>query len=166
MSTILFNLIMLWIHVFSAIIFVGGSFFIWIVVYPASFKITDDEKLRTRIVGKIGKQFAIFTNVSIVVLILTGLYNVTWYFGERLTYNLLFNTLGGQILFTKGIIVLVMILLMYSNNIYHGKKIMKMAEDGDMEGLRKLRKTSHFLSYVTLALMLIITVLAVALNIY
>ena len=52
------DLIILWIHIFTAIIFIGGSFFIWLVVYPESFKITDDEKLRTRIVGRIGKRFA------------------------------------------------------------------------------------------------------------
>lgn len=63
MDLTLLNTIILWLHIFSAIIFVGGSFFIWVVVIPASYKITDDEKLRTRIVGLIGKQFAWITNV-------------------------------------------------------------------------------------------------------
>ena len=73
MSNTLIDLIILWIHIFTAIFFIGGSFFIWLVVYPESFKITDDEKLRTRIVGRIGKRFAVFTNASIIILILTGL---------------------------------------------------------------------------------------------
>ncbi|MHB1492398.1 MAG: CopD family protein [Thermoplasmataceae archaeon] len=161
----LIDLIILWIHVFTAIFFVGGSFFIWLVVYPASFKITDDEKLRTKIVGRIGKEFAAFTNVSIIILILTGLYNATWYLGNDFTYDLL-NTESGQILLVKGIFVVAMVLLMYGNNIYHGKRIMKMSQEGDLEGLKRLRKTSHLLSYITLALMMIITILAVALGFY
>ena len=165
MDIMLIDLIILWIHVFTAIFFVGGSFFIWLVVYPASFKITDDEKLRTKIVGRIGKEFAAFTNVSIIILILTGLYNATWYLGNDFTYDLL-NTESGQILLVKGIFVVAMVLLMYGNNIYHGKRIMKMSQEGDLEGLKRLRKTSHLLSYITLALMMIITILAVALGFY
>jgi len=159
------DLIILWIHIFTAIFFIGGSFFIWLVVYPESFKITDDEKLRTRIVGRIGKRFAVFTNASIIILILTGLYNATWYLGPDFIHALLY-TAGGQILFVKGIVVVAMVLLMYSNNMYHGKRIMKMAQEGNMEGLKRLRKTSHLLSYITLLLMVVITILAVALQFY
>ena len=45
---ILLDAIVLAIHIFFAILFVGGSFFIWLVVWPASYEITDDEKERTR----------------------------------------------------------------------------------------------------------------------
>ena len=165
MTSTILDLIILWIHIFTAIFFIGGSFFIWLVVYPESFKITDDEKLRTRIVGRIGKRFAVFTNASIIILILTGLYNATWYLGPDFIHALLY-TAGGQILFVKGIVVVAMVLLMYSNNMYHGKRIMKMAQEGNMEGLKRLRKTSHLLSYITLLLMVIITILAVALQFF
>ena len=145
-------------------IFVGGSFFIWVVVIPASYKITDDEKLRTRIVGLIGKQFAWITNVFLIILVFTGIYNATWY----LNYNFfaLFNTQGGNILLVKIVLVGAMILIMYGNNLYHGKRIMKMAREGRMDELRKLRKWSHMLSYITLGLMIAITIAAVALQFY
>lgn len=164
MDLTLLNTIILWLHIFSAIIFVGGSFFIWVVVIPASYKITDDEKLRTRIVGLIGKQFALITNVFLIILILTGIYNATWY----LNYNFfaLFNTQGGNILLVKIVLVGAMILIMYGNNLYHGKRIMKMAREGRMDELRKLRKWSHMLSYITLGLMIAITITAVALQFY
>ena len=164
MDLTLLNTIILWLHIFSAIIFVGGSFFIWVVVIPASYKITDDEKLRTRIVGLIGKQFAWITNVFLIILLLTGIYNATWY----LNYNFfaLFNTQGGNILLVKIVLVGAMILIMYGNNLYHGKRIMKMAREGRMDELRKLRKWSHMLSYITLGLMIAITITAVALQFY
>ena len=73
---------------------------------------------------------------------MTGLYNATWYLGPDFI-NALLYTSGGQILFLKGIVVVAMVLLMYANNMYHGKRIMKMAQEGDMEGLKKLRKTAN-----------------------
>ncbi len=161
---ILIDFIVLWIHIFSAIFFVGGSFFIWLVVVPASFKITDDEKLRTRIVGLIGKQFALFTDITLAILVITGIYNATWY----LNYDVsnLFDTNYGQTLLAKIILVGIMIIILYGNNIYHGKRIMQMAREGRFEEMRRLRKWSHFFSYITLALLMIITILAVALQFY
>ncbi|MCL4323198.1 MAG: CopD family protein [Candidatus Thermoplasmatota archaeon] len=164
MDLTLINTIILWIHVFSSIIFVGGSFFIWVVVVPASYRITDDEKFRTRIVGLVGKQFAMITNITLAVLIITGIYNATWYLNYD--YSALFNTPGGNILLVKIVLVGAMILIMYGNNMYHGKRIMEMAREGKMEELRKLRKWSHMLSYVTLGLMVAITFAAVSLEFY
>ena len=166
MTTLLtyIDIAILWVHVFTAMIFVGGSFFIWLVVMPSSYKITDDEKLRTKIVGTIGKNFAFFTNISVIILILTGLYNMTWYLpGGNYIYSL-FNTTGGQVLFYKMVLVLAMILLMYGNNLYHGKKITSLVREGKMDEVRRIRKRTHFLSYITLLLMVIITILAVSLS--
>ncbi|MCL4350338.1 MAG: CopD family protein [Candidatus Thermoplasmatota archaeon] len=168
MTTLLtyIEMAILWVHIFTAMIFVGGSFFIWLVVMPSSYKITDDEKLRTKIVGTIGKNFAFFTNISVVILVLTGLYNLTWYLPGGNYIYALFNTTGGQILLYKMILVLAMILLMYGNNLYHGKKIMSLVREGKMDEVRRIRKRTHFLSYVTLLLMVIITILAVSLQFY
>lgn len=71
--------VILWIHLFSAVLFVGGSFFMWLAVMPASHLITEDESERTQIVGKIAKQFRRVTNATLVVLVLTGVYNASWY---------------------------------------------------------------------------------------
>ncbi len=158
------DIIILWIHVFTAIFFVGGSFFIWLVVMPSSYKITDDEKFRTKIVGTIGKNFAFFTNISVIILIFTGLYNMTWYLGGD--YSTLYNTIYGQILLAKIILVAAMLLLMYGNNIYHGKRIMNLVNDGKMDEVRRLRKRSHYLSYITLFLMALITLLAAAMEFF
>ena len=93
---ILLNFIILWIHIFSAVIFVGGSFFIWLVVWPASYEITSDEKERTRIVGRIAKRFAYFTHVTVGILIVTGIYNATWYLNDN--PSLLLSTGQGRLL--------------------------------------------------------------------
>ena len=34
--------IVLMIHLFAAIMFIGGSFFLWVIVWPVSYKLTDE----------------------------------------------------------------------------------------------------------------------------
>lgn len=67
-------ILVLWVHLFSAVVLVGGSFFIWFVVWPASYKIAANEAERTRMVGRIAKRFAYFTHGAVVALVLSGLY--------------------------------------------------------------------------------------------
>ncbi|MDA8142654.1 MAG: CopD family protein [Thermoplasmatales archaeon] len=158
------DILILWIHIFAAIIFVGGSFFIWLVVWPVSYTLTDDEKERTRIVGKIAKRFAYFTHSSLLILIITGIYNTTWYLrGDISTLTL---TTGGRILLVKSILVIVVIAIIYSNNLYHGKLITRLVSEGKLEKVVKIRKRTHMLSFISLGLLLAITGLATALQFY
>ena len=152
-------LVVLWIHLFAAIIFIGGSFFIWLVVWPASYNITSNETDRTRIVGRIAKRFAYFTHGSIITLVLSGTYLA---FSISSPSDLL-STYKGNILFAKVIVVVAMIALMYFNNLYHGKKIMKLASEGKLDEVKRIRRLTHLASYVTLALMVLITILGAAL---
>lgn len=160
---ILLDLIILWLHLFFAIIFIGGSFFIWVVVWPASYQITDDERLRTKVVGRIAKRFAYFTHVSLGILIITGIYNATWYLPS---FGALFTTTGGLILLVKGILVILVIAIIYTNNLYHGKKIMRLSEEKRYDDMKRIRKRTHLFSFISLGLLLVITVLAAALQFY
>lgn len=160
---LLLDLVILCIHLFFAIIFIGGSFFIWFVVWPASFDVTDDEKLRTRMVGKIAKRFAYFTHISLVTLIITGLYNATWYLPAR---SDLFTTTGGLLLFSKAILVVLAVVIIYVNNLYHGKKIMRLSEERKFDEMKRIRKRTHLFSYLSLGLLFAITVLAAAMQFY
>jgi uncharacterized membrane protein len=158
------DFIILWIHIFFAIIFVGGSFFIWIVVWPASFDLSDDPKERTRIVGRIAKRFAYFTHISVAILIVTGIYNATWYLNDNI--DELFTTPGGRILLVKIILVGVALLIIYTNNMYHGKRIMQLSKEGKHDAVQRMRKVTHLFSFISLALLLIIVGLATALQFY
>lgn len=163
MVMLLLDAMILFIHIFFAIIFVGGSFFIWLVVWPASYSLTDDEKERTRIVGRIAKRFALFTHISLGVLIVTGIYNATWYLGSA---SALFSTTGGRILLVKIIVVGIDIIMIYTNNLYHGKKIMRLAREGRLEEVKKIRKVTHLFSFISLALLVLIVALATMLQFY
>lgn len=154
--------VVLWIHLFAAIIFIGGSFFIWVVVWPTSYDITKDEPERTKIVGKIAKRFAYFTHSSLTVLVLSGVY-LAFYISSP---SALLSTFIGNLLFAKIIVVVVMIALVYVNNLYHGKKIMRLAAEHKLDEVARVRKLTHMASFITLGLLVIITVLGAALVVY
>jgi uncharacterized membrane protein len=163
MMTVLLDIIVLWVHLFAAIIFIGGSFFIWLVVWPASYSLANNESQRSIIVGRIAKRFAYFTHASIAVLVASGAYLALPYFQ---TPSLFSTTLPGELLLAKILVVVSMIILMYANNIYHGKKIMRLIAQGKLEDVKRVRKLTHLASFITLGLMIIITMLGVALLSY
>jgi uncharacterized membrane protein len=157
---ILAGVVMLWLHLLAAIIFIGGSFFIWLVVWPSSYELSKTESERTLIVGKIAKRFAYFTHASITILVLSGIYLAAPYLASP---PLLFTSLDGQILLVKVSAVVAMVALMYGNNIYHGRKIMRLVAQGRFEDVKRVRRLTHIASFVTLGLMLVITALGAAL---
>lgn len=158
---LLLDALVLWLHLFSAVLFVGGSFFMWLVVVPASRLITNDESERTQIVGKIAKAFGRMTNPTLAILILTGLYNATWYV-PSLSMLLAYP---GTILLMKAVLVVVLLALIYVHNVHFGKKIVELAKDRKFSELRELRKKSRAVSAANLTLMIAILVLAVMLQI-
>ena len=155
-TLLLVDALILWIHLFTAVFFVGGSFFMWLVIIPASHLITPDESERTRIIGKIARAFGNLTNPVLVVLILTGLYNATWYL-QSVTSLL---TYPGTILLAKMILVAVLLALIYVHNVYFGKRIVQLAEERRLDDLQKLRRRSRVVSAANLSLMLAILFLA------
>jgi putative copper resistance protein D len=153
----LLKVFMLWAHLFSAVLFVGGSFFMWLVVVPASHLITDDEAERTKMVGRIAKQFGRMINPMLATLVLTGIFNASWYLPST---NDLFDTYTGEILLVKIILVVVLLALIYTHNVYFGKRIVKFAAEGKLDELKAVRRKSRVVSMANLMLMLAILVLA------
>lgn len=133
----------------------------WLVLLPSSHTMELEEKTRTRVVGLVARRFAIFTHVLLTILIITGLLLAfVWFLPSP---GSLFSTYTGRVLLVKMIIVVLMITVTYGNNIYHGRRMMSYAREGKLEELGKLRRRSHFFSYLSLALMLVITILGVVL---
>ena len=157
----LVDAVVLWVHLFSAVLFVGGSFFMWIVVVPASHTLTEDEAERTRMVGRIAKQFAKIVNPALVVLVVTGLYNATWYLPS---FGGLFSTYAGHLLLVKVSAVVTLIVMIYISNVYFGRRIMRFAKAGKLEELKALRRMSRVLSFANLGLMVFILLVVVAMQ--
>jgi uncharacterized membrane protein len=78
----------------------------------------------------------------------------------------LFSTEAGLILFTKSVLVLVLIFTVYIHNVYYGRKISRLAREKKIAELASLRKRSRVISALNLILMLLITFLAVMMQSY
>lgn len=151
----------LFIHVISAIFLVGSSIFVWVIVWPASSKVLTDEKLRTRFLSVMGKSYALWTNVTTVLLIFTGL-ALVWLFHPSYFTNFssAITTSWGYVLTVKIVLVTAMYGMLYGNNIWHGKRFPKLAESGKFEELKQMRKISHAFSFITVGLMVVVIVVA------
>lgn len=154
-------ILLLFVHVICAVFLVGSSIFVWIIVWPASTVTLTDEKLRTRFMSVMGKRYAFWTNISVILLTITGLALIAishpTYF-----YNLdqSIRTGWGYVLTIKILSVAVLYGILYGNNLWHGKKIPRLAEAGEFEELKRIRKISHLLSFITVALMIEVVLVA------
>jgi uncharacterized membrane protein len=147
----------LWLHLFSAILFIGGSFFMWLVLVPATKEAIGNEVERTALVARISKRFARLTWMLLVTLIITGAINATWYVAP--------GTAGGsaRLYLTYAMIALTiaLITMLYGPGRHYGRQIAKLAKEKDINGLKKVRRKSNIVSYTNLTIMVAITVIAV-----
>jgi uncharacterized membrane protein len=158
---IVINSIILWLHLVSAMFFVGGSLFVWWVLIPAASRLTKDESRRTEIVGTVARGFGKILMPTIGVLVATGIYNATWYlhsFGE------LFRDARGLVLLTKIVLTLILIGLIGLHDMYFSRKIARLAAEKKSEELQAVRRWSHILSAAIVLLMAAVIALAVALG--
>lgn len=152
----IFDAVVLWVHLFSAVLFVGGSFAMWMVVVPASHMLTEDESERTKIVGTMARRFARIVNPALLVLLVTGAYNVTWYLPSM---GALFTSYAGHLLLAKLSAVVALLVLLYISNVHFGRRITRLAREGRLEELKALRRTSRLVSFANLGLMVLILLL-------
>ncbi len=155
------QLAVLAVHLTSAVLFVGGSLFFWLVLEPASHEALPQEGERTVLVGRVARRFGRFTTPLLVVLIVTGLYNASWYLPGP---GALFGTFFGQVLLAKSVTVAVLVALVYLHGRYYGPKIVALARAGKIDELQALRRRSRKVSYLNLGLMVVVLALAVVLQ--
>lgn len=159
MDLILITLI--FIHVISAVFLVGSSIFVWVIVWPASSITLTDEKLRTRFMTAMGKKYALYTNITTILLIITGISLIYYVRPDYITnFSASIHTTWGYVLTVKIVAVALMYLILYGNNLWHGKKFPKLAEDGKFDELKRMRKLAHYLSFITVGLMIVIVLIA------
>jgi len=96
-----------WVHLVTASIWVGGSIFLGIVLAPMLKSITGTLEERIALMIKIGRRFNKIAMPSLVILIITGIYNSRVFLQEP---SLLFKTNYGIILLFKIILVIATII--------------------------------------------------------
>ena len=106
----IFDAILMWAHLVSASIWVGGSIFIGIVLAPLLKTISESVEERVAIMIRVGRKFNKIAIPSLAILIATGLYNSSNILSKP---EFLLSTNYGIILVIK-IILVISLLVMFA----------------------------------------------------
>ncbi|MBI1828178.1 MAG: CopD family protein [Thaumarchaeota archaeon] len=106
----IFDAILMWAHLVSASIWVGGSIFIGIVLAPLLKTISESVEERVAIMIRVGRKFNKIAIPSLAILIATGLYSSSNILSRP---EFLFSTNYGIILVIK-IILVISLLVMFA----------------------------------------------------
>jgi putative copper resistance protein D len=166
----LLQILFLYVHLVSAVVFVGGSIFIWTVLLPAMNRLEVEQSTKQSVLFAVSKRFGRVVDVSLLLLIVTGIYNATWYLPSFEV-----SSPESKILAIKIIVVAIMVFSIYFNNLYYAKKIVSLTKqvrqlgpsqrtDELVKKLGVVRRRSRVLSTVNMALMLLVILLAVMLQ--
>lgn len=101
------QVIITWIHLVSAAVWVGGSLFIGAVLAPVLKKMSTSLEERIQIMVKVGRRFNKIAVPSLIILIVTGLYNSQGILSQP---DLLFSTSYGTFLIIKIFLVIALII--------------------------------------------------------
>lgn len=143
--------IILWIHLLSAAIWVGGSLFIGIVFSPLLKTMFGSVEERIQIMIRVGKRFNKIAVPSLIILMGTGLYNSHMLLSKP---DLLMATSDGNFLIIKIILVIALII----TYVIHVRVIRKDVEQKIMSNqmsshqIQKLRKKIIILGEITVIL--------------
>ena len=154
--------LLIWAHLVSASIWVGGSIFIGIVLAPLLKTISESVEERVAIMIRVGRKFNKIAIPSLAILIVTGLYNSSNILSKP---EFLFSTNYGIILVIK-IILVISLLVMFAIHVRIIRtEIEKKIESKEMlpEIVQKLRSKiislGRVMVFVSVAILLMAALL-------
>jgi len=155
--------LLMWAHLVSASIWVGGSIFIGIVLAPLLKTISESVEERVAIMIRVGRKFNKIAIPSLAILIATGLYNSSNILSKP---EFLFSTNYGIILVIK-IILVISLLIMFAIHVRIIRtEIEKKIESKEMlpEIVQKLRSKIISLGRIMVIVSIAILLMAALLH--
>jgi len=145
------QVIVTWIHLISASIWVGGSIFLGVVLAPLLKKMSLSIEERLELMIKVGRRFNKIALPSLVILIGTGIYNSHLVLQSP---EILFSSSYGAFLITKIVLVIALIVTFTVHIRLFSKDIeqkISARQIADME-LKKLNKKGMILGETTVVI--------------
>ena len=145
------QVIVTWIHLISASIWVGGSIFLGVVLAPLLKKMSLSIEERLELMIKVGRRFNKIALPSLVILIGTGIYNSHLVLQSP---EILFSSSYGVFLTTKIVLVIALIVTFAVHIRLFSKDIeqkISARQIADME-LKKLNKKGMILGETTVVI--------------
>jgi uncharacterized membrane protein len=154
------------IHILSAVVWVGGMLFLALVVVPVARSLPAVE--RAALIGAVGRRFRVVGWACIALLIATGVINLAY---RGLTWETFFSaqmleSQFGRVLLLKLALVVVMIVLSAVHDFVIGPQSVRLAESkapADAEQMVSLRRQASWMARVNAVLALLVVALGVAL---
>ena len=113
------------IHLFAAVIWIGGIFFILFVALPSAKKILEQP---SPLMGALSKRFVPLANISILLILVTGI--LMSLSSHTLSEFALLTSMWSQTLSIKIIIALIMTVIHFYRGLVLTPKIAKLTSEG------------------------------------
>ena len=123
------GLISMIIHVSAAVAFVGPQLLMFYAVTPASWLI-DDEALKRQVVGVVARRFGALAGISLLTLLITGLYQFYTVVPEPIQENMM-DYRFGLIFVTKMTMFTVVLILVLLHALIFARRIRRISEAVD-----------------------------------
>jgi len=138
------------LHVSAAALLFGPQVLMFFALTPATWFI-DDEQLKRNVVSTVARRFGMMSAASILVLVVTGVYQI-----QAIAPSDLIETKWGSILIVKMIAFVILMILLMIHTTYFSKRIRILSDevingDEDKVGdLDYLRRQSWLFSFLML----------------
>lgn len=149
------------VHVVSAMVWVGGILFLSLVVVPAGRRF--DDAVRSRLLTDVGRRFRVVGWSALGMLLVTGLVQMAARGAtvQNVLDGSFFADASGRVLAAKLVLVVVMMLVTAAHDFVAGPAAERIARAGG--DARHLRRVAGRLARITALLALAIVALAIEL---
>ena len=143
-----YNLVVV-IHVLAAIIWLGGMFFIAIVMVPVLRRL-EPPQMRIEVLSATAIRFRAISWIAILVLLITGVLNainhgVTM---QTISTGEFFSSYFGKILTLKLILVFAMLVLSAIHDFILGPRLIELLSSSSPDSFQKLQKNRGYVSWL------------------
>jgi len=143
-----YNLVVL-IHVLATIIWLGGMFFIAIVMVPVLRRLEPPQK-RIEVLSATATRFRVVSWITIIVILVTGVLNainrgVTL---QAISTGELFSTYFGKILALKLTLVFAMLVLSAMHDFILGPRLVELLNTSNPDSFLKVQKNRRYVSWL------------------
>lgn len=156
-------LLSVWTHILAVTVWLGGMFFLVLVMVPATRRL-EERSTAARLISWTGKRFRWIGWISLSLLLLTGAFNLAYrgYTWADLWSGALFNGFFGRTLGVKLLLVAVVFGLSALHDFVIGPRASQRArrKPGSPEALR-YRRAASWMGRLNLLLALVIVLLGV-----
>ncbi len=152
------NLIILsasyFLHFLATVVWIGGIIMILLVILPSAKTSLESAPMISGLMKEITKHFTLMANISIFILIVTGI--VIAFYNKNFTNILDLSNHWNLVMFLKHIFVALMIIIHFYRGLILNPKIGKLSLQVDDSQIAKLRKYSLDLVKANLVLGLVV----------